>query len=137
MDEKMKYTGIWMDKSKAIVVSIEKGKEKMDTILSEIEDFRIKGGSGSRMKGGPQDVVQDSRYLEREKGQFKIFFKKLVPFIEDCDAVVILGPAQAGNKFSKALSEDHRDLYSKVQSVEKTDNMTDNELKAWVREYFG
>ena len=71
----MLQTGIWLDKHKANIVSLEKGVETFSTIFSNLEDYRIHGGSGTRLKGGPQDVVQDSKYLEREKLQLKTYFK--------------------------------------------------------------
>ena len=62
----MRNIGIWLDKEKAYIVSIENGNEDTNTVISEVENYRIHGGSGTRFKGGPQDVVQDSKFLERE-----------------------------------------------------------------------
>jgi len=132
----MKNTGIWIDKRKAIVITIENDKEQMHTITSNIEDYNIKGGSGTKFKGGPQDVVQDSKYLEREKHQFKAYFNDIVPYFESADAVIIFGPAQAGAKLNKELLENYTNLHSKVKSVITTDKMTDNQLKAFVRAHF-
>ena len=132
----MKQVGIWIDKREAKIFSIENGNENLDTIASNIEDFRISGGSGTRLKGGPQDVVQDSKYLERELHQLSEFFKDVVKSIEGADAIVIFGPAQTGEKLNHELSEKHSQLYSKMKSVEKADSMTDNQLKAWVRDYY-
>jgi len=132
----MKQVGIWIDKREAKIVSIENGNEHIENVMSDIEDFNPQGGSGTKFKGGPQDVVQDSKYLEREKHQFTAFFKALVPSIEDANAVVIFGPAQSGEKLHKELKEKHLQLCSKVISVEKADNMTDNQLKAWVRDFY-
>ena len=71
--------GIWLDKEKAHIVTITGESEKFETLRSEIEVFRPKGGSGTKSaKWGPQDVVQDSKYLEREKHQHKSYFKNLV-----------------------------------------------------------
>lgn len=70
----MKNVGIWMDKEKAYIINVKENNEEMTTIFSEIEDYRIHGGSGTRMKGGPQDVVQDSKFLEREKTSIQILF---------------------------------------------------------------
>ena len=70
----MKNIGIWLDKDKAHVVTLEKGNEQMNTVMSNMEHFNIHGGSGTRLKGGPQDVVQDSKLLEREKQQHKAYF---------------------------------------------------------------
>lgn len=132
----MKKVGIWIDKREAKIISIGNGNEQIKRILSGIEDFNPQGGSGTKFKGGPQDVVQDSKYLEREKHQFVEFFKAVVPSLEDANAVVIFGPAQSGQKLHKELQEKHLQLYNKIIAVEKADNMTDNQLKAWVRDFY-
>ena len=54
-------TGIWLDKNKALIVSLTEETEVFKTIISNVENFHIHGGSGTRFKGGPQDVVQDSK----------------------------------------------------------------------------
>lgn len=132
----MKKIGIWIDKKEAKIISIENGNEHLKTIMADIEDFNPQGGSGTKFKGGPQDVVQDSKYLEREKHQFAEFFKAIVPSLEDTNVVVIFGPAQAGEKLYKELKEKYPQLCSKIKSIEKADNMTDNQLMAWVRDYY-
>lgn len=132
----MKNLGIWIDKKKAKVVSIESGNESLDTIVSDVEDFHVGGGSGSRLKGGPQDVVKDNKYLEREKHQLAEFFKDVVMCIADADAIVIFGPAQTGEKLYNLLLEKHSQFHHKTISIEKADNMTDNQIMAWVRNYY-
>ena len=131
-----KQIGIWMDKREAKIVSIEEKDERLLTILSEVEDFRPKGGSGSKMKGGPQDVVQDKKFLERKKHQLKAYFDEVIAALSEVESVVVLGPADTGKKFVKELADHHSQLSEKVSGVEKADNMTDNQLKAWVRAYF-
>ncbi|WP_299249657.1 hypothetical protein [uncultured Aquimarina sp.] len=132
----MKSTGVWMDKEKAYIIDIKENDEDMTTIFSEIEDYRIHGGSGTRFKGGPQDVVHDSKYLEREKNQFKAYFKKIIPHIKNADTIVIYGPAEAGEKFNKELTENYKDIGKRVKAVLKADSMTENQTKALIREYF-
>jgi len=132
----MTRKGIWIDRDKAHLVTLRNDSEELITIFSNIEHFRPHGGSGTRLKGGPQDVVQDSKYLERELHQLSEFFKDVVKSIEGADAIVIFGPAQTGEKLNHELSEKHSQLYSKMKSVEKADSMTDNQLKAWVRDYY-
>ncbi len=132
----MKNIGVWMDKEKAHIITIKDDGEDITTIQSGIENFRIHGGSGTRFKGGPQDVVQDSKYLEREKNQFKIYFTEIIPLIKDADKVVIFGPAEAGEKFNRELKENHKSISNKIEGVFKADSMTDNQTKALVRDYF-
>jgi len=132
----MKHTGIWLDKEKALIVTIENGVETLNIITSNIEHFRPHGGSGTRFKGGPQDVIQDSKFLEREKHQLKQYYKSLASEIKDTDALVIFGPADTNKKFSKVLHKKYKPLSSKIKGVEKTDSMTENQVKAWVKDFF-
>lgn len=132
----MKNVGIWLDKEKAYVVTIENSKESLERIASNIEDYHIHGGSGTRFKGGPQDVVQDSRYLEREKHQTKNYFKELVSKVKDADALAIFGPAETYEKFKKELENSYKELNSKVKTVQNVNSMTNNQVKALVRDFF-
>ena len=132
----MKNTGIWLDKDKALIVTIENNKETFTTIASNIEHFHAHGGSGTRLKGGPQDVVQDSKYLEREKHQLKQYFKDIAIEIKDADALVIFGPAGTNEKLNKELNQNYNSLSTKVKAVTKADSMTENQVKAWVRDFF-
>ena len=133
----MKNIGIWMDKEKAHIVGLEDEQETFHTILSEVDFFKPSGGSRTRSaKWGPQDVVQDSKYLEKEKHQLKNYFSKLVDAIRNADAIALFGPADTNEKFRKELTSNHRDLAAKLKSVEKVDSMTENQIKALVRDYY-
>jgi hypothetical protein len=132
----MKKTGIWLDKDKALIVTIENDKETLQTISSNIEHYNAHGGAGTRLKGGPQDVVQDSKYLEREKQQLKQYFKNIIAKISDSDALVLFGPAGTNEKFSEELHQNFTLLSTKIKGTRKTDSMTNNQVKAWVKDFF-
>lgn len=132
----MKNIGIWLDKEKAYIVSLKNGETIVDTIQSEIEIYNIGGGSGTKFKGGPQDVVQDSKYLEREKHQFKSYFKKITEAIANADAIAIFGPADTNFKLEQELAKNYKQLAEKVKTVEKVDSMTDNQIVALVKDFF-
>lgn len=132
----MKQTGIWLDKERAIIITLYNGDISVNTLLSNIEHFHIHGGSGTRLKGGPQDVVQDSKYLEREKHQLKKFFNNITSEIKDVDAIVLFGPAETCFNYNKELVTYHKDISSKIKDVIKTDSMTKGQVKAWVKTFF-
>jgi stalled ribosome rescue protein Dom34 len=132
----MKNTGIWIDKSKAIIVTIDGEKETFKTISSQLENYRPHGGSGTQFKGGPQDVVQDSKYLEREKHQLKQYYNTIASEVKDTDTLVIYGSADTNEKFSGELHENYKSLSKKIKGVKKADSMTDNQVKALVRDFF-
>ena len=99
----MKQVGIWIDKEKAYIVTLSKDSEAFETVNSEVEFFHPKGGSRSKTRWGPQEVVQDSKYLEREKHQMQRYFNNIVPYIEKAEEIAIFGPADTGQKFNKFL----------------------------------
>lgn len=133
----MNQIGIWLDKEKAHIVRLNDDGEKMETILSNLEFFNPVGGSRTRTaKWGPQDVVQDSKYLEREKHQIKVYFNNLADAIGDADAIALFGPSDTGLRFKKELLENHSHLAAKLKNVVKADSMTENQTKALVRDYF-
>lgn len=132
----MKQIGIWLDKQEAIGVVLENGNESSFSIPSEVDFFNPKGGSRSKTRWGPQEVVQDSKYLETEKHQLKRYFNKIVETLDGVDELAIYGPAEAPDKFLKELQENHPKLAEKVKVKEKTDSMTNNQFKALVKEFF-
>ena len=133
----MKQVGIWLDKQEANGVILNNGKESLFNIPSELDFFNPKGGARSKTKWGPQDVVQDSKYLEREKHQLKNYFDKIAGQISDADQITIFGPAEAPEKFVDALKERHPELAAKVKTTETADSMTKNQFKALVKQSFG
>ena len=132
----MKKTGIWLDKKKALIVKLENGKENFIAIKSNVEDYHVSGGSGAKAKGGPQDVVQDSKYLEREKNQLKNYFKELASNLYDSDEIALFGPAETSEKFNKELKRKYKNIGVKVKEVKKADSMTSNQVIALVKKYF-
>jgi len=133
----MKRVGIWLDKQEAKGVILNNGKESLFNIPSELDFYNPKGGSRSKSKWGPQDVVQDSKYLEREKHQLKNYFEKIAEEISDVDQIAIFGPAEAPEKFVEGLKQGHPRLAAKVMVTKTVDSMTQNQFKALVKQSFG
>lgn len=133
----MKKVGIWLDKKEAYIISQE-GEEpqKLEKIESHVDSYRPHGGSGTRLKGGPQDVVQDKTYLERERNQMKKYFENIFEHVSWAEAIVIFGPAETGEKFVKEVKHSRKEITSKIRGLYKADSMTENQMKAWVRDYF-
>jgi stalled ribosome rescue protein Dom34 len=129
-------TGIWIDKEKAHIVTLQSGEEHLETIYSEIENYKPSGGARSKVKWGPQDVVQDSKYTEREKHQLKKYFKQIAEKINDTEGLVIFGPAGTNVKLADELHQNYKTIAAKIKGVEKADSMTLNQIKALVRDFY-
>lgn len=129
----MKNTGIWLDKKKAFIVDLENNTETVKIIESNIESFNV---TSNKHLGGSQEIAKDSKYLEREKQQFKTYFNNIAQEVKDADALVIFGPAETYEKFAKELGEHHKALGEKIKGIRRADSMTDNQVVAWVRDFF-
>lgn len=133
----MKKVGIWIDSKQAHIVRIENNDENLETIDSNIEFFNRTSTGGTRVKSGvTQDITNESSYLEKEKNQFKNYFKTIAESISNSDEVVLFGPADINQKFKKELVEHYKPIAKKVTNVVKADSMTENQTVALVRDYF-
>lgn len=132
----MKQIGVWMDKKEAYVVSVSDGKSEMKNVVSDLEFFNPKGGSRSKTRWGPQQVVHDSRYTERENHQLREYYDTLAEELRDAESIVLYGPAGTNADFKKRLDEAHPDIGNKVQDVLTVDSMTSNQVKALILDYF-
>jgi stalled ribosome rescue protein Dom34 len=128
--------GIWLDKEKAHVVTLHNDEANFETILSNVETSRDVPGSDIRLKEGSKEIVQDSKFLEREKQQFKKYFKNLVSEIKEADKLVLFGPAETASSFKKELSTRYKEVNAKVIGVVKADSMTNAQIVAWVKSYY-
>lgn len=129
----MKNIGIWIDKNKAHLVIVNDDPKNVTTIISKMKDY---DASTKRSLGGPFEVIKDRKALEIEKQQTKLFFKDIISSLKEVKSLIILGPAQMGQKFKKTLDQYHPQLASKVRVIKKCDKMTINQLKAMVRNFF-
>jgi len=133
----MKKVGIWMDSKQAHIVRLKGNEETLDTINSGIEFFNKTGTAGSRVKwGGTQDITHEKSYLEKEKAQFKNYFNKIAEAVSDSDELLLFGPADISEKFKKELSLHHKTLVGKLKAIQKADSMTENQTKAYVKDFF-
>lgn len=133
----MKKAGIWLDSKHAHIIRLAQEEETLETINSNIEFFNKTGTGSTRIKSGvTQDVNHERKYLEKEKAQFKNYFNSIAKAVADCDELMIFGPADINEKLKKELSQHHKSLFSKVIAIEKADSMTENQTKAYVRNFF-
>ena len=72
----------------------------------------------------------------REKHQLKLYFKEIANEVRDASSLVIFGPAEVKDKLNKELQEKYKDISLKVKGVNVADSMTENQMKAWVRDFF-
>ncbi len=126
--------GIWIDHNKAVVIEMSDEEEKVLVVPSEIGGRpHASGGSPARTPYGPQDAVAEDKLQRKWQASLKTYYKKVLSAIEGADSIYLLGPGQAKLEFKKHL-ERHR-LDDKIIGIVTADKMTDNQVKANVRQF--
>lgn len=131
-----KQTGVWIDSSKAIIVTLSGGKENITEIKSDIENriyHENEGDKGSFM--GSRHINNEKKFEERKKHQVDSFLKNIVEQIKQDDELYIFGPAEIKLKL-KTLIEKNNQLLPKLKSVEASDSMTLNQVVAQVKNFY-
>jgi hypothetical protein len=134
-----KQTGIWLDLRNAWIINlpaVADGETIVDHISSEIEESAAVGGTRSKTPWGPQGgdnqrSVEERRHHE-EKHYFELILKQVHP---DTEELVIFGPSEAKHGLENMLEKQHK--APKIMGVKSADQMTQNQMVAWVREFYG
>lgn len=131
-----KYTGLWIDHRKAVIVTIEGETDHIQTIESHTEGhFRIKGGSRSSTPYGPQQTVSESQREERSLHHLHNYYQAIIHAIRDTEKILIFGPGEAKTELEKEIRKS-KELSPRITAVESADKMTETQIKGKVRGYF-
>ena len=121
---KVKKLGIWMDHAAAHLM------EYSDHIITNIilSDVTHAEKAKTWQKG-------ETMMHNKEQQQQGMYYKSLGATIKNYDDVLLFGPTNAKVELLNVLKADLS--FSKIRiEVKQTDNMTENQEHAFVREYF-
>lgn len=130
-----KNIGIWLDNEKAFIITLFDKKESIRKLESPMQTFQQKGEYGTASPYASQDASKERKLNERRKQQLKVYFQKIVSQVTHADNILIFGPAQAKVGLKKVL-QTNKLLASKLKDVVTADKMTQNQLVAYVRNYY-
>lgn len=134
-----KQTGIWLDLRNAWIVNLPVAKDGeivVQHISSNIEEKasieNTRMGSSWGPHGGNNQHTVEERQHHEEKHFFADILKHIHPSTEE---LVIFGPSEAKHGLKKLLDNQHKG--PQLMGVESADHMTEHQMEAWVRNYFG
>ena len=115
--------GVWIDHRKAVVVLITDAATETKQIDSGVE--------GPIRPASPvAEDIQERKILAR----LKTFYDEVIACIRDAEAILVFGPGQAKGELKKQLTT--RKLGGRLAELETTDEMTDRQIAAKVRQHF-
>lgn len=129
-------TGIWIDLKKAVLVHLHNDKKEIKTFLSEIEPKeRIPGESNDFVRFGNQFSNLEKQKENRLNNQIKKYLNMVSAELSHSDAFVIFGPDGIKHELEKLILK-NKDLSNKLKGVKTADSMTDNQIAAWVVNFY-
>lgn len=123
-----KRVGLWIDRTKAVIVSIDNNVERKRIITSDMEHYvqysTVVTGEGSSA------YIRDSRFWSHLDG----YYNSIIEHIHDAVEIQIFGPEGAKYELQKRMES--RGLAGHIVSVEDTHKLTDQQISKRVLERF-
>lgn len=135
--KKVQQTGIWIDSSRAILVTLQNGKEHITKVDSVMENqiYHDHGGSKGAFMGR-QHVNDERKFDERRKHQLHDFLADVVHLTRYADELYVFGPAETKTALSKMIHEEKGNGAMKLKAVEPADKMSLNQIVAKVKKFY-
>ncbi len=134
-----KQTGVWLDIRNAWIINLPMepdGVIVVKHITSNVEEHAAVENTRMDTQWGPHGGNNQRTVQERQHHEEKHFFNEILQHIHpSTEELVVFGPSEAKISFEKLISAQHKG--PKLVGVESADHMTEHQMEAWVRNYFG
>lgn len=131
----MAKAGIWIDSKKAWIMKISNSEEVFEQIISDVDDSRVGGGSGTSIPHQSQSANPEDRLLNKRNEQFKEFFDKVMATVKDSESILIEGPAEAKLGLVKKI-KGNKTMKEVPVEMRNADSLTENQFRADMRNYY-
>lgn len=133
----MKNVGVWIDQKEANIITLLNDEAiKTKTIYSDVETrVRIEGEKKQFGRFGDQYLVDEKGKKNRIEEYTVRFLNRVISELQSADQILVFGPAQTKIRLEKMMIED-QNLVQKLKETKVSDNMTDNQKIAYVKDYF-
>lgn len=129
-----KRIGLWIDHKRAVILTISKDGETMQTLESGVDRTSYRGAPHPRTPYSAQYQKGDDQLDKQFEGYLNKYYQKIIAMLRGADSVLILGPGEAKSELKKRLAR--RKSSAPVSAVQAADKMTDRQFAAKVRNYF-
>ena len=128
--------GVWIDHREASIVALTADDVHTTLIVSKVEKHPERSGD-SPLKGRYEalQVPADDIRQRALTGELNIYYDAVIAALSNYDNLLLFGPGEAKNELHKRMVK--MKLGSYIAAVETEGKMTDRQIAAKVRAYFG
>ena len=128
-----KEAGVWIDHRQAVIVTFIDQVEDIQQITSDVEEQVRYSGDSIGSHDDTTEIRRD-RQDRRFDAHLGKFFDEVIVSLRDADSILIFGPGEAKGELQKYL--EGQTIGEHIVGIETTDNMTEGQIAAKVRQYF-
>lgn len=130
------HAGVWIDHRQAWVVYLSPDGDRTEVFLSMVEKHAERGGD-SPLKGSyeARQVPADDSRQRALTQELNIYFDTVGAALRGCGKVLIVGPGEAKGELYNRLKK--MKFGAHVAAVQAAGRMTEHQVVALVRKYFG
>lgn len=130
-----KQVGLWINHAGARIVALDAEPVSVKTIESNVEGHRKSAGHAGAPRPAHVGGGTESRDERRHGEHLRRYYDEVAALVRGADQLLIMGPGEAPAEFQTRL---HRLGWDPCATVlRRCDKMTDVELTAAVKSYFG
>ena len=123
-----KRVGLWLDRKKAVIVSIANNIEARSIITSDMEHYVLYSTVV------PGDGLPENERDRRFWNHLAEYYDKVMVHIRDVTEILIFGPEEAKFELQKHL--ENEGLWEHIVSIEEVGELTDHQIAERVRKRF-
>lgn len=123
-----KRVGLWLDRKKAVIVSITNNGEEKRIITSDMDHYILY--SAVVPGDGAPEEIRDRRFWNR----LNEYYDKIIAHIHDATEIQIFGPEIAKHELEKRL--DAEGLSERIVSIENAGQLTNIQIATRVERRF-
>lgn len=127
--------GIWIDQSKAVIVSASPERMTSMIVESDVGPHSHSGQAEYPKPGGPLDGQDEKRYERRFSERLDRYYVEVISRLGEPNALLIFGPGEAKLQLQERLRR-YKVLPACIVEIEATDKLTDPQIVAMVRKHY-
>jgi stalled ribosome rescue protein Dom34 len=114
------------------VTLVDQGEE-IRRVTSDVEK-RVRFSDASHGSHDDTTEIRRDRQDRRFDDHLRRYYDEVIAYLQGADSILIVGPGEAKGELQKQLRG--QTLSERIAGIETTDNMTDGQVVAKVREFF-
>jgi hypothetical protein len=130
-----KAVGLWIDHTRAVIVTLENDTEKTQEISSNIENQLLHANETALISSSDAQTSAAEHVQEKQLGKhLGKYYAAIILNIRDAESIWIFGPDLAKVELENRLK--HDELGARVVGIETADQMTYQQIAAKVHAHY-